>query len=114
MARRIFDAIFHDDIIEAFGDLTPEQRSEALEALRNAAPAARRAGLAPAEEGAAPAALSPEQRQTIQERREERREMAQQELRGFRDAAREQILAHVPSHARALGGGVTGAADIAL
>lgn len=67
-------AIFHDDVIEAFGALTPEQRREALDALRSAAPAARRAGIGPAEEGADPAALSPEQRQTLQERREERRE----------------------------------------
>lgn len=67
-------AVFHEDIVEAFGELTPEQRREALEALSNAAPAARRAGVTPDEEGVGPAALSPEQRQTIQERREERRE----------------------------------------
>lgn len=67
-------AVFHDDVIEAFGELTPEQRHEALEALRNAAPAVRQGGLMPAEEGAAPAAITPEQRQTMQERREERRE----------------------------------------
>jgi len=67
-------AVFHDDVVEAFGELTPEQRRAALEALRNAAPAARRAGVTPDEEGAAPAGISPEQRQTIQERREERRE----------------------------------------
>jgi len=67
-------AVFHDDIVEAFGELTPEQRRAALEALRNAAPAARQNGLAPSEDGAAPAALTPEQRQTLQERREERRE----------------------------------------
>lgn len=66
-------AVFHDDVIEAFGELTPEQRREALEALRNAAPAAQ-GRLMPAEEGAAPAAITPEQRQTMQERREERRE----------------------------------------
>jgi uncharacterized membrane protein len=67
-------AVFHDKVIEAFGELTPEQRREALEALRDAAPAARQNGIGPVEEGAAPAALSPEQRQTMQERREERRE----------------------------------------
>jgi uncharacterized membrane protein len=67
-------AVFHDDVVEAFGELTPEQRREALEALRNAAPAARQAGVGPADDAAAPEALSPEQRETIQERREERRE----------------------------------------
>lgn len=67
-------AVFHDNVIEAFGELTPQQRSEALEALRSAAPAARQSGLGPMPEGASPAALSPEQRQNMQERREERRE----------------------------------------
>lgn len=66
-------AIFHDNIAEAFGTLSPEQRREALDALRRATPASRR-DAAPAEEGAAPAALSPEERQTMRERREERRE----------------------------------------
>ena len=67
-------AVFHDKVIEVLGEVTPEQRREVLEALRNAAPASRQNGIAPVEEGAAPAALTPEQRQTMQERRQERRE----------------------------------------
>ncbi|MEZ5961982.1 MAG: periplasmic heavy metal sensor [Hyphomonadaceae bacterium] len=67
-------SIFHDNVIEAFGELTPEQRREALEALRTAAPAARQSGIGPSDDAAAPAALSPQERQTLQERREERRE----------------------------------------
>ncbi|MEZ5957946.1 MAG: periplasmic heavy metal sensor [Hyphomonadaceae bacterium] len=66
-------AVFQDDIVDAFGELTPEQRREALGALRDAAPATR-TGLSPVDDAAAPAALSPEQRQTMQQRREERRE----------------------------------------
>jgi uncharacterized membrane protein len=66
-------AVFHDNVVEAFGTLTPEQRREALQALRSATPASRR-DMAPAEEGAAPAALSPEERETMRERRQERRE----------------------------------------
>lgn len=65
--------VFHDNVAQAFARLTPEQRREALAALREAAPAARR-GAAPAGDGPAPAALSPEERQTLRERREERRE----------------------------------------
>lgn len=67
-------AVFHDDVVEAFGELTPDQRREALEALRNASPAARQVGVGPADDAAPPETLSPEQRETIQERREERRE----------------------------------------
>lgn len=68
-------AVFHDNVAEAFGRLTPEQRREALQALRTAAPAARQSGaLAPDELAAPGAALTPEQRETLQERREERRE----------------------------------------
>ena len=66
-------AVFHDNVVEAFGTLTAAQRGEALEALRRAAPAARR-DPAPLEEGAAPAARSPEEREVMRERRQERRE----------------------------------------
>lgn len=67
--------VFQNNLIEAFAELTPEQRREALEALRAAAPAARQAGIAPGpEDDVAPAQRSSEQRQSIQERREERRE----------------------------------------
>jgi uncharacterized membrane protein len=71
-------AVFHDNVIEAFGKLTPQQRREALEALRNAAPASRETGATPAQEQAAPGALPPEQRRTMQERREERRDRLRQ------------------------------------
>jgi uncharacterized membrane protein len=68
-------AVFHDNVAEAFGRLTPEQRREALEALRRAAPASRQDAAAPADENVhAGAALTPEERQTLQERRQERRE----------------------------------------
>ena len=66
-------AVFHNNVTEAFGELTPEQRREALQALRDAAPATRN-GAAPTEESAAPAVLTPEQRETLQQRRDERRE----------------------------------------
>ncbi|MGQ0532532.1 MAG: periplasmic heavy metal sensor [Caulobacteraceae bacterium] len=68
-------AVFHDNVVEAFGELSPEQRREALDALRNAAPASRQRTLAPDEEAAMPGAeLTPEERQTLQQRRQERRE----------------------------------------
>ncbi|ANP44883.1 periplasmic heavy metal sensor [Candidatus Viadribacter manganicus] len=68
--------VFQNDVIEAFGELTPEQRRDVLAALRSAAPARREGAMAPAQaEGAiAPERLSPEQRQEFQERRQERRE----------------------------------------
>jgi uncharacterized membrane protein len=64
--------VFHDNVAEAFGRLTPEQRREALDALRRAAPASRQA-LAPEGE-AAPSERQPATGQTLQERRQERRE----------------------------------------
>jgi len=67
-------AVFHDNVIEAFGELSPEQRREALEALRNAAPAARESAGLPEDRAAPGGALTPEQRQTLQERGEQRRE----------------------------------------
>lgn len=66
--------VFHDNVADAFAELTPQQRREALAALRNAAPAVRRSGVAPTEDAAAPAAAAPGPRQTMQERREQRRE----------------------------------------
>jgi len=70
--------VFQDDVIEAFADLTPQQRREVLSALRDAAPARRERaitpGEAPGEDTTAREQLSPEQRQDIQERRQERRE----------------------------------------
>ena len=78
--------VFHDNVIDAFANLTPEQRREALEALRTAAPA-RRTNLAPEEEAgeggrAAQQEADPERRQKmreiLRERRRERREQRQQ------------------------------------
>jgi len=79
--------VFHDNVIEAFARLTPEQRREALEALRTAAPA-RRANVGPeqqAGDSAAPPAAGQAQeterqkmREILRERRRERREQRQQ------------------------------------
>jgi len=69
--------VFHDNVADAFGAMTPEERRSALEALRTAAPARREAIAAPAaEEGvAAPAGERPAlERMTPQERRERFRE----------------------------------------
>lgn len=80
-------AVFHDNVVEAFARLTPEQRREAMEALARAAPA-RRQNIAPegaASEGAAPArddaSASERQkmRELLRERRRERRERLQQQ-----------------------------------
>ena len=76
--------VFHDNVIEALARLTPEQRREAMDALRRAAPA-RRQNIAPAAtEGAAPAQdgadVTERQkvRETLRERRRERRERREQ------------------------------------
>ncbi|MGD9979844.1 MAG: periplasmic heavy metal sensor [Hyphomonadaceae bacterium] len=61
-------AVFHDNVADAFGTLNPEQRREALDALRRAAPASR-ADARPADDGASE--LTPEERQ---QRREQRRQ----------------------------------------
>lgn len=66
--------VFQNNVIDGLAELTPEQRRETLQALRRAAPAVRRDGLAPAAEGGARPALSPERREDMQERRQERRE----------------------------------------
>lgn len=80
--------VFHDNVVEAFARLTPEQRAEAMEALRRAAPARRQAiapseqaggGALPAEEGVAPERRE-EIREKFEERRRERRERRQQRL----------------------------------
>lgn len=66
--------VFQNDIADALGELTPEQRREALQALRRNAPMLRREGAGLANDGQAPRALDPERREQIQERRQERRE----------------------------------------
>lgn len=78
--------VIHDDMAEAFGQLTPDERRAAVAALRRAPPA-RRATLAPAGEqsieGASPV------RERLQERREEfrerRRERREQRLQRQQD-----------------------------
>jgi uncharacterized membrane protein len=79
-------AVFHDNVLDAFARLTPEQRREAMEALARAAPA-RRQNIAPADDtgdGAAPAqddaSASERQkmRELLRERRRERRDRLQQ------------------------------------
>jgi uncharacterized membrane protein len=79
--------VFHDNVVDAFARLTPEQRREAMEALARAAPA-RRQNVAPGEDasqGVAPAqddATATERqkmRELLRERRRERRERRQQQ-----------------------------------
>jgi uncharacterized membrane protein len=83
--------VFHDNMIDAFATLTPEQRQSTIEALRAAAPAAR-PSLMPAEDGAAGApVIAPglrEQREPLS--RDERRERLRERLRERRAQQREQ------------------------
>jgi uncharacterized membrane protein len=75
-------AVFHDNVAAAFGALTPEERRQALEALRRAAPASRRA-IAPQEEAeptVAPAEAGEVREQTLRERRQQWRERRRQRL----------------------------------
>lgn len=79
--------VFHDNVADAFGAMTPEERRSALEALRTAAPARREAIVAPGtEEGVAASAgerpalerMTPqERRERFRERMRERREQRQ-------------------------------------
>jgi uncharacterized membrane protein len=75
--------VIHDDVVEAFGRLTPAERRAAIDALRRARPA-RRAALAPAgeqvgEEAAPVRERWQERREEMRERRRERRERRQQQ-----------------------------------
>jgi uncharacterized membrane protein len=79
--------IFHDNVVDAFARLTPEQRREAMQALARAAPA-RRQSVAPGEdasERAAPAqddaaaAERQKMREVLRERRRQRRERREQQ-----------------------------------
>jgi len=75
-------AVFHDNVVDAFARLTPEQRRQALDALRRAAPA-RRQNIAPgadASEGAAPAQEQESELTRRQQMREMRRERRRQRL----------------------------------
>ncbi len=79
--------VFHDNVIEAFARLTPDQRRAAMEALRNAAPA-RRQSLVPdsgAGEEATPSTQESEPgreqklRELLEQRRRERRARRQEQ-----------------------------------
>lgn len=69
-------AVFHDNVVDAFGELSPQERREALDALRRATPARRQNALAPEAEtpAAAPGNGEAVQRMTPEERRARRRE----------------------------------------
>lgn len=74
---------FHDNVVEAFGRLTPDERRTALQALRDATPGSRER-VAPTVEQAedAPAMPNDETRQQRRERiRERLRERREQRLR---------------------------------
>jgi uncharacterized membrane protein len=75
--------VIHDDVVEAFGRMTPAERRAAIDALRSVPPA-RRARLAPAGEQAGEEAAPArerwqERREEMRERRRERRERRQQQ-----------------------------------
>jgi len=72
-------AVFHDNVIAALASMTPEERAQALQALRTAAPAARGLGGGGRRSAAADGVVAP----AGPERRMERRER-------FRDAIRER------------------------
>ncbi len=79
--------VFQNNLLDEFGALSPEQRAQALAALRAAAPV--RSGAAIGENGrlTPPAALSPEQRE---ERREQLRERFRERMRERREERRQQ------------------------
>jgi len=83
--------VFHDNMIDAFATLTPEQRQSTIEALRAAAPASR-PSLMPTEDGATGApAIAPglrEQREPLS--RDERRERLRERLRERREQREER------------------------
>lgn len=65
-------AVFHDNVVEAFGQLTPEERREALEALRRASPAARRNAAAGPDGDITTAPGADVDRETLREERREK------------------------------------------
>jgi uncharacterized membrane protein len=72
-------AVFHNNVADAFATLSPEERREALEALRTAAPAARRT-FVPPDDAAAETSGEDAQEQTFEERRRAWRERRRQRL----------------------------------
>jgi len=65
-------AVFHDNVVEGFAHLTPDERREALEALRRAAPRNARAEPGAANPDARPA-MAGARREQWRERRRQRR-----------------------------------------
>jgi len=82
-------AVFHDNVVDAFGELDPQERREALDALRRATPARRQNALAsePATQGGAPANGEAAQQSTPEERRARRRERWRQRQEQRHNAA---------------------------
>jgi uncharacterized membrane protein len=85
--------VFHDNMIDAFAALSPEERAAALEALRSAAPATRQS--LTDGDGAPGPALSPETRERVQELQnmtpDERRERLRERIRERREERRQQL-----------------------
>jgi len=69
-------AVFHDNVARAFGELSPEDRRAALQALRDAAPA-RRDSVAPADDGESGESLRDRRRERLERWRERRRQREQ-------------------------------------
>jgi uncharacterized membrane protein len=80
--------VFHDNVVEAFGRLTPEQRRAALQSLREAAPARRQSAAPEDMQGAGPEteqAPPPADERTLRERRQQRREAIRERIRERRE-----------------------------
>lgn len=87
--------VFHDNMIEAFGQLSPEERAAALDALRNAAPATRRSVTDASVDGEIERpVLSPAAQERLQEMQDmtpdERRERIRERLRERREQRRQE------------------------
>lgn len=83
--------VFHDNMIDAFAQLTPEERAIALEALRNAVPATRRGEIDEADAAPTRAPAAQERLQEMQNLTpEERRERIRERLRERREERRQQ------------------------
>lgn len=75
--------VFQDDIVEAFADLTPQERQDAIAALRRAPPA-RRASVMPTDGPAG------EEAEPVRERFQERQEDLRERRRARREALQER------------------------
>lgn len=88
--------VFHDNMIDAFATLTPEQRRSTIEALRAAAPASR-PSLMPTEDGAGAPAAGPALREREPLTREERRERLRERWRARREQQQQQDPTPAPT-----------------